>query len=151
MTIGDEATGTVEDVTLRTTVVRTIGGERINVPSALVLKRHIENLTRLGARRTLLPIVVTYAQDLQAAKDVAEQAMAAASRVHAEPRPRALIWSFGDNGIEIALVFWHEPDIASMQLARDAVAFAVKQEFGAAGITIPFPQRTLWWGDREAS
>ena len=43
----------------------------------------------------------------------------------------------------------HKPDVLSEWAATNAAAIAVHKGLEEAGITIPFPQRTLWWGDGE--
>lgn len=52
------------------------------------------------------------------------------------------------HGIDTRLVTPITPDgesIASFWATRSAVALSVNEALEAAGITIPFPQRTMWW------
>lgn len=61
--IGDQVVvggyeGQIEDISLRSTLLRTYDGRRVFVPSADVLKNAIENNTAFDRRRTTLQIGV---------------------------------------------------------------------------------------------
>ena len=135
--------GTVEDVNLRTVVMRTYGGERVLVPCASVLGEPIYNFTAHKARRTTLTVGVAYDTDLVTAQRVLLEAAAGVEGVHAKPAAEAWVEAFGESSIDFALRFWHAPDIATLWRVRSDVAMALKAGFDAAGIQIPFPQRTV--------
>lgn len=135
--------GTVEDVNLRTVVLRTYAGERVLVPCASVLGAPIYNFTAHKARRTTLAVGVAYDADLATAQRVLLEAIAGVDGVQAKPPPEAWVEAFGESSIDLALRFWHAPDIASLWRVRSGVAMAVKAGLDAAGIEIPFPQRTV--------
>lgn len=64
--------------------------------------------------------------------------------VREQPPPEAWVFEFGESSISIALRYWHPADIASVWRVRSAVA--ARRALDEAGMTIPFPQRTLWFG-----
>ncbi len=69
--IGDEIRtagydGTVEEVSLRSTTIRTFDGVQVFVPNSTVWEEPIENHTTLGARRTTIEMGVGYDSDLDA-------------------------------------------------------------------------------------
>ena len=135
--------GTVEDVNFRTVVLRTFEGERVMVPCTEVLNHPIVNHTALGRRRTTLPIGVAYDSDLEQARKVLLAAAESALGVLERPAPEVWVKGFNDSTIELDLRFWHAPDIATLWKVRNNVAVAVKQALDDAGISMPFPQRTL--------
>ena len=139
--------GTVEDVNFRTVVLRTFDGERVVVPCSQVLANPITNHTTLGRRRTTLSISVSYNTDLRSVRKVLLDAARAADGVLEDPRPEVWVEEFAESGIDIALRFWHAPDIATLWRVRSEVAVAAKEALDSAGIEIPFPQRVLRFAD----
>ena len=138
--------GTVDDVNLRTTEITTYDGLTVYLPNSEVLKNAIVNYTRTPYSRTELTVGVAYDTDLERARAVLADACRAAEGVQALPPPEAWVLQFGESSIDITLRYWHAADIASRWRVRSAVAVSVKGALDAAGITIPFPQRTLWFG-----
>ena len=149
---GDQITvadceGTVDDVNFRTLVLRTFDGERVMVPCAQVLATPIVNHTILGRRRTTVEVSVAYATDLEKALAVLREALRHTGGVLERPAPEVWVESFADSGINLAVRFWHPPDINTLWRIRSDVAVAVKGALDSAGITIPFPQRVLRFAD----
>lgn len=143
--------GTVQTIDTRLTTLLTPAGELVKIPSATVIKSDITNYTQRGSRRTTLPVGVAYGTDLKQAQRVLLDAAARADGVLASPRPEAYLEAFGESSIDFAVRFWHKPSIADFWSARSEVAFEVDAALAEAGITIPFPQRTMWWaGDTDA-
>ncbi len=141
----DEFDGTVEDINLRTVVLRTFDGVRVVLPNAQVLKHPIVNYTAYVQRRTTLVVGVAYATDLALAQRVILDSIRGVEGVHDSPPPEAYVEGFMSSSIDFAVRYWHEPTIASLWRVRDHVAQAIKRGFDEAGITIPFPQRTVWF------
>ena len=141
--------GVVEDINLRTVELTTYDGLTVYLPNAEVLKNPIVNYTRTPHSRTELTVGVAYDTDLERAQEVLIAACRAAQGVQEAPAPEAWVHAFGESSIDIAVRYWHAADIASRWRVRSNVAIAVKRELDAAGMTIPFPQRTLWFGPGE--
>ena len=138
--------GIVDDVNLRTVELTTYDGLTVYLPNAEVLKNPIVNYTRTPVSRTQLTVGVAYDTDLERARQVLLQACRDADGVEERPAPEAWVHEFGESSIDIAVRYWHPADIASRWRVRNAVAISVKRGLDEAGMTIPFPQRTLWFG-----
>ncbi|HEX2850116.1 MAG TPA: mechanosensitive ion channel family protein [Acidimicrobiales bacterium] len=136
--------GRVEDVNLRAVVLRSFDGEQVVLPAAAVVASPIVNYTRLGRRRTTLTVGVGYATDLRSAQKVIVDAVRRVDDVHPSPPPEALVQELGESSIDLAVRFWHAPEVATMWRVRSEVAIEVKAALDDAGIEIPFPQRVLW-------
>ena len=141
--ITNDHEGTVIAVGARTVTIRTPDGETVVLPSAEVISNPITNHTLHGQRRTTLAVGVAYATDLHHACRVARSATASVERVHESPAPEVYVTAFGDSSIDLAVMFWHEPSIATLWRTRDDVAKAVAAAFRAEDISIPFPQRVV--------
>ena len=143
--VADGIEGVVEDMNFRVVVIRTFDGERVFVPASKVLQNPIVNVTLRGPWRTSLPIGVAYGTDVRQAQQVLMDAAAAVDGVLENPPPEVWLEAFGDSSIDYSIRFWHFPDMATRWRVRSEVGMAVADALEAAGITIPFPQRTIWF------
>ncbi len=150
--VGDQivtsaGSGVVKEVAGRTVRIETLDGRHIFIPNKVLIDEPITNLTELGARRSTFEVGVAYGTDVHLAGHVLEEAAARCPTTHPAPAPEALLCEMGDHAIEFQLLFWHDPGILEGQRAVDAVGRSIATTFAEHGITIAFPQRTLWWGD----
>jgi small conductance mechanosensitive channel len=146
--VGDEVSssgydGVVEDVSLRSTTITTFDGTRVFIPNSTVWQEPIENWTATGSRRTTLAIGVGYETDLDSVRSTMLSAVRSVDAVRDQPGPEAYVEEFGDNSINFAVRFWHDPGAASEWSTRDVVARRLKEELDDAGVEIPFPQVVL--------
>lgn len=137
--------GTVHSIDSRLVTIITPAGETIKIPAATVIKSDINNYSQEGRRRTSLPVGVAYGADLDEVQRVLESAVNDAQGVLASPAPEVYFTGFGDSSIDFDVRFWHEPSIASFWSTRHTVALRVEKALADAEITIPFPQRTVWY------
>lgn len=146
--VGDEVRsagyeGVVEDVSLRTTTLRTFDGVQVHIPNNEVWKNAIENSTETGLRRTTLAVGVGYSDDLDFTQDLILRTLTSIDGVAEEPAPQALVHEFGDSSVNYAVRYWHESPIAQEWKVRDEVARRLKRALDDAGVEIPFPQLDL--------
>jgi moderate conductance mechanosensitive channel len=141
----DEATGVVEKVSLRTTVLRGLDGTVWHVPNG--------NVTRVGNKSqlwsvALVDVDVAYNCDLAAARRVILECANAVVQsddwagVVIDPPQLLGVEALGADGITIRVTIKVEPG-AQWALQR-ALREAFKAALDDAGIEIPFPQRTIW-------
>ncbi len=138
--------GIVDDVNLRTVELTTYDGLTVYLPNAKVLQAPIVNYTRTPSNRTSITVGVAYDADLD---EVRATLLGACDDTEGVlPSPPAEVWveEFGDSSINLAVRYWHDADIATRWRVRSAVAVSVKKALDEAGVSIPFPQRTLWFG-----
>ena len=147
--ITSDVRGEVIDITSRAVVIRRNSGEIVYIPNSTVLDREIENLVRHGRRRSTLVVGVAYATDLGRAREVIQAATAGCAAVLERPAPLVLAMEFDDSSVNFQVDFWHRPREAERRKARDEVVEAIHVALRAAGITIPFPQRTVWFADHR--
>lgn len=143
--LGDGLEGVVEDINFRVVIIRTFDGERVFVPASAVIQNPITNVTVRGPWRTSLAVGVAYGTDLRTAQRTVLEATRAVAGVLAAPPPEVWFEAFGESSLDLAVRFWHTPEMATRWRVRSDVGMAVTEALEAAGITIPFPQRTLWF------
>jgi small conductance mechanosensitive channel len=141
----DEATGVVEKISLRTTVLRGLDGTVWHVPNGYV--QRVGNMSQLWSV-ALVDVEVAYDCDLAAARQVIiERTTEVCTReewadsVIEEPKLLG-VEALGADGITIRLTVKTVPG-AQWGLQR-TLREELKAALDDAGIEIPFPQRTVW-------
>ena len=82
-----------------------------------------------------------HGSDIDRAKEIVTNVLAADERVLPEPPANAFVQQLADSNVElVALPFVKAEDYTSMQVD---IVERVKKEFDAAGIVIPFPQQDV--------
>lgn len=155
--VGDEMEsnghlGIVHDMSLRAVSIDTFDGDRVYLPNAMVWKSPMVNFTETPLRRTTVVVGVAYHTDLDHARQVLQEAIDNASGVVTPPPATVEFVEFNNSSIDFYVRYWHPADQKSLWAVRDEAGRAMKRALDAAGIQIPFPQRTLWFpeglGDR---
>lgn len=136
--VSGEHEGTVEDLNLRYTTLRTYDGVRVLLPNGSVLQNPLTNLTVNGVRRTDVSVGVAYGTELETARSVLIDAVAGVDGVDPEHEVQAWVESLDASWITIRVRFWHAPRIADMWRMRSRVLVAVVAATDAAGIELPF-------------
>lgn len=139
----NDRAGTVTEINFRAVVLDSFDGERVYLPSSMVMDDVIVNHTATPTRRTVLAVGVAYDTDLRRAQDVLVEAVAGVDGVLGTPGPQAWVTTFGESSIDFDVRFWTASDIATVFRVRSGVAMAIKDAFDREGIEIPFPQRVV--------
>ena len=134
-------TGTVEDVSIFQTKVRGADNQLIVLPNSLITSDSIINLTPDTRRRIELVIGIGYDDDIDAARAIAMGIMAEEPRLLAEPAPDVLVYSLGDNSVNLG-IRCHAAN-GDFFATKCALTERIKKGFDAAGIGIPYPQRDV--------
>ena len=129
--------GSVQEINLRETVVRTYDGRRVLIPNATVYKNAIVVQTAYDAVRTEAVVGVAYGTDLAQAREVALTAIRGTGLVQDTPAPAVLVRELSASTIDLQLLWWSGPQQAVVLRARDAVLAAVVTAYGEAGIEMP--------------
>ena len=138
-----EFEGTIEAIDLRVTRMIDYDGELVLVPNRDVYNNPLVNLTRRGKRRTTVMVGVDYRDDHDDARAVILEAMRTVEGVLQHPEPQVLLTELGESSVDFEVRYWTRPDIASVRRTQDRVLAAVKRGIEDAGMTIPWPIRTL--------
>jgi small conductance mechanosensitive channel len=141
--VSGEFEGTVDDIDLRVTRLTDYDGEVVLIPNATVFTEPLVNLTRRGKRRTRVTIGIDYRDDHDAAGAILREAAAGVEGVLPEPPPNAWCTELGDSSVDFEVNYWTAPDIRSVRTTQDRVLRACKTAVESAGMTIPWPIRTL--------
>lgn len=147
--IGDVG-GVVEKMTLRVVVLRDIHGTVHVIPNGEI--KRISNMTRSWSR-AVLEIGVAYKEDVDHVMDVLRD-VGRGLWEDEEWRPLLVeeiavpgIESFADSSVNIRVMAKTVP-LKQWDVARE-LRRRIKNRFDAEGIEIPFPHRTVYWGEGQ--
>jgi moderate conductance mechanosensitive channel len=143
-----EVGGIVERMTLRITVLRDVHGVVHVIPNGEI--KRVSNMTRSWSR-AVLEIGVAYKENVDRVMDVMREVGLELwndsdwQPVLVEEPVVPGIESFGDSGVNIRIMAKTVP-LKQWEVARE-LRRRLKNRFDAEKIEIPFPHRTLFWGD----
>ncbi|MCF7220417.1 mechanosensitive ion channel family protein [Marilutibacter chinensis] len=140
VTIAGE-TGMVEDVSIFQTKLRGADNQLVVLPNSLITSDSIINLTPDVRRRIELVIGIGYTDDIDIARKVALDIMAADERILAEPAPDVLVYELADNSVNLG-IRCHVAN-ADWFVTKCELTERIKKGFDASGVSIPFPQRDV--------
>ena len=138
-----EFEGTVQDIDLRVTRLVDYEGVLVLLPNVEVYKAALVNLTRRGKRRTTVMVGIDYRDDHDDAREVLRKAVLQVEGVLEDPAPEILLTELGESSVNFEIRYWTLPDIRSVRHTQDRVLAAAKRGISDAGMTIPWPIRTL--------
>lgn len=143
----DGTEGFVIDMTLLSTRLRTFDNKYLRVPNETVAAATITNYTKFHIRRVDLTIGVAYKEDVGKAIDVLTPMVKALPDVLVEPEPQVFATEFGDSSINLIVRAW----VPRTELfkAKSELVKGIKKSLDDAGIEIPFPHRTIYFGSGE--
>ena len=136
-----ELFGTVKNIGMRASVVRTFQGAEVIVPNANLISAEVINWTLSDERRRMeLPVGVSYGTDPQMVLDLLVETVKGHPEVLEDPEPAALFLGFGNSSLDFQLRAWTRTDYVRVS---SELLVAVNSALVDAGIEIPFPQRDL--------
>ncbi|MEO9871975.1 mechanosensitive ion channel family protein [Ekhidna sp.] len=139
--------GEVEKIDLRVTTIRTFQGLHVLIPNKEVFQNPLKNYTKTHERRIDLSVGVSYADDLEKVRDIAEKTIKKLPFLLDGKEVNLFYNEFGDSSINFEIMFWIKyPGQAGFLKARSEAIIAIKKAFDENQITIPFPIRTLDFG-----
>jgi small-conductance mechanosensitive channel len=136
--------GTIEDITLRHTVVRTWEYKRLIIPNEKLDNMSLINYSIIDPRILCrIEMGVSYDTDLDLARRlIIEEAMKSPYRDEKADDPWVRVISHGDFSIVVRLYIW-VPHVDNAWLARFTLLENIKKCFDQEGVEIPFPYRTV--------
>jgi small-conductance mechanosensitive channel len=140
----DNFEGRITDISTRYTVIRALNGREAIVPNEMMITQRVEN-SSLADPKVLMTtsVQVAYGTDLDALMPRLAAAVAAVSRVLANPAPAVQLSQFAADGLELTIAFWISDPENGQGNVRSDVNLAVLRTLHDAKVEIPFPQRVV--------
>jgi small-conductance mechanosensitive channel len=148
----DTFIGTVEYIGIKTTRLRSDGGEQIILSNADILKSRVRNFSRLAEQRVLASIRLTYdtpADKLKEMPKVLENIV----REHAQARfERCHLKSLGESSFLFELSYFvQQPASNSILDLQQAVNFRIIDEMRRLGVEFAYPTQLVFLDRHRAA
>ncbi len=147
-TVGDvinvgSVTGTVTNVAIRTTNVKTADGLHVLIPNRQVYNEVITNWSHYPQRRVTMTVGVAYETDLARACQVLSEAVAATPGILAEPALLVTFEGFDERSIRMVFRFWIEWQNTNAADLQTQLTQVIMEVACREGITIPYQIQTV--------
>jgi len=144
-----EFEGTVEDIQVRATTIRTYDGRRVVIPNAELFTNAVTINTAFEKRRLQYDVGIGYGDDIGQARQLILQAMGGVDGVMSDPAPDALVVNLAESTVNIRARWWIQPPRRADALdLQDRVLQAIKERLTANGIDLPFPTQQVLFHDQ---
>lgn len=141
--------GTVEDIQIRATLLRTYDSRRVVIPNSELYTNRVVVNTAYEARRIHLIITIGVSDEVDKAGAVILSKIAKVDRVLHEPKPVVLFQGLGDFGVNLEVRYWIQPTIMREVVeSTDEVYRAIAPALKAAGVDMPFPTYQILFHDQ---
>lgn len=137
--------GTVEDITMRHTIIRTINNRRIIIPNGQLNSYTIENFNYSdNENMKLVDFTVSYESDVDKAMNIIKEEMK--KMYHPNPKgknkdvefPKVRVASWNDSSITLRAWVWGKDNSETFENMYN-LNYIIKKRFDKEGIEIPYP------------
>ncbi|SMF47564.1 mechanosensitive ion channel family protein [Pseudobacteriovorax antillogorgiicola] len=136
--------GTVERVGLKTTRIRSLGGELLIFSNSDLINSRIRNYKKMRERRIVFKFGVTYDTDQSQLEDIPSTVKSIIDEVEGTRFDRAHFQQFGDFSLDFEVVYYVlNPDYNTYMDTQQKINFELRRRFIDAGISFAFPTRTI--------
>ena len=139
----DGTYGTVDEITLRSTRLRTQNNQVMVMPNMLMINQKLVNHSLTGILRVEVPFGIAYKESTSSARSVVLALTQGDPRISTEYPAKVVVTSLGDSSVDMVLRFYITESVLEIPMQAEyteKVFVALK----AAGIEIPFPHLQLF-------
>ena len=137
--------GTVEYVGMKSTRLRSLGGEQIIFSNSELLRNRIRNYKRMQERRILFEFSIAYETPIAKVEATAARIREIISSDRLAVRfDRAHLKSLGDSGLVFEVVYYMlDPDYNKYMDVQQTINLALLRDLGERGVALAYPTQTL--------
>lgn len=137
--------GTVEDITMRHTIIRTINNRRIIIPNSQLNSYTIENFNYSdNENMKLVDFTISYESDVDKAMNIIKEEMK--KMYHPNPKgknkdvefPKVRVASWNDSSLTLRAWVWGKDNSETFENMYN-LYYIIKKRFDKEGIEIPYP------------
>ncbi|KAF0125623.1 MAG: MscS Mechanosensitive ion channel [Elusimicrobia bacterium] len=141
----DDMMGTVEHIGLKSTRVRSLGGELIIVSNSRMLTGGLRNYKAMQQRRVVFKLGVTYQTPLEKLRRIPELIKAAVAAVPDTRFDRSNLQAYGAYSVDFETVYYVTVADYNVYAAdHEAVLLKIGEAFAAEKIEFAYPTQTLF-------
>ncbi len=141
----DAVMGTVEQIGLKTTRLKSISGEQVILANTDLLKSRIRNFGRMQERRVVFNVGVTYQTAHEALEKIPGMMKEIIETKEGTRFDRAHFQKFGDSALVFEVVYFvTTADYLRYMDIQQAVNLEICKRFEAGGIAFAYPTQTVF-------
>ena len=137
--------GTVEDIQIRATFLRSPDGRRIVIPNATVYTSALTVNTAYQQRRCEFVVGIGYDDDEQKAKQIILDILNNDRNVLSQPAFSVNVTALADFSVNLTVRWWVDTTETDISSSISNIQAQVKQAFNENDIDIPYPIQELKW------
>ncbi|NNE99330.1 MAG: mechanosensitive ion channel family protein [Pyrinomonadaceae bacterium] len=145
----DDFEGTVEEINVRATKIKTYDGERVVVPNNELYMKSVLVRTAFPHRRTKIEVGIGYDESHEKAREILLGVLKNTEDIVDNPEPEVEVVALADSSVNLRMLFWTDSVKSVTRRTSDKVVSETKRALDEAGIEIPFPQRVVTMVDNE--
>ena len=145
----DDQYGQVDEITLRSTRLRTVRNRIMVLPNTEMIKEKVMNHTKRNVLRLDIPFGIAYKERPDEAREVLLPIVEDDDRILSDPSPTAVVTEMDDSSVNMLLRFYLRDPSQEVPM-RWEYTEKVRETLRDADIEIPFPHRQLFLDEAEA-
>ncbi len=131
--------GTVEDIQIRATFLRSPDGRRIVIPNATVYTSAVTVNTAYPRRRCEFAVGIGYEDDVQKAKEIVMNILDRDPAILSQPGFSVNVSALADFSVNLTVRWWINTSETTISGSISAIQERVIQAFNENGVSIPYP------------
>ena len=140
--------GTVKDIQIFSTVLRTTDNKSIVVPNGSIMDGSITNYSEQPTRRIDIIASCSYEDDLDKVKEVLQTILDNEERILTEPKPQIAVSELAESSVNFIVRPWvNSSDYLPVMYS---LLENIKKTFDKKGISIPYPQSDIHIHEKKA-
>jgi len=141
----DSLMGTIEHIGLKTTRIRSLGGEQLIFSNNDLLKSRVRNYKRMSERRVLFSFGVVYQTSLEKLKGIKEIVTDIIIKVEKARFDRVHFKDYGDSSLNFEVVYFvSDPDYNIYMDVQETINHEIFRRFAEEGIEFAYPTQTIF-------
>lgn len=144
--------GSVEHVGIKTTRLRSLGGEQIIFSNTDLTNSRVRNYKRMERRRVVFKFRVVYQTSLENLKKIPGIVAGIVKKNPDADLDRVHFFSFADFSLVFEVVYYvKSPDYNKYMDVQQEINFELKEELEKLGVEFAYPTQTLYLNDQAKS
>lgn len=141
--IYDKYEGTVEDIHIRATWLKTYDGRRVVIPNSDLFTNAVTVNTAFQSRRLKYDFKLRNRENIARIKAIIERVLQETKDVLPDPKADVVITGFDEVTVILKARWWSKSRIGDAMIAQNHVLSSVRDALSAEGIELPPPARQV--------